>query len=199
MNETMSETITKKTWGEREGVTLELLSKFTKPGHKDFGEVMQYWNFRGDLTSSGDRRMRALLGEEAYEHLHWDAVACNGGVLVVVPRWKFSERDSRPGGSLSAPYWWAMSSIADVDPDPHCCIRRATEDEIAMVANGTQALLSELPGLEFMHIGSVSYYSTDKPGKKQWRKAPGDVRYFRFAAGYGLVAIADGVGKEGRE
>ena len=36
----------RKTWGEREGVTLELLSRFTKPDCPRFGHVMQSWNYR---------------------------------------------------------------------------------------------------------------------------------------------------------
>jgi hypothetical protein len=58
----------------------------------------------------------------------------------------------------------------------------------------TQALLAELPGLEFMQISKVSYFSTGKKGK-QWQKAPQDVRYFRFAAGYGCLALKNGAGK----
>lgn len=184
----------KKTWGEREGVTLELLRKFTKPGCPNFGEVQQVWAYRGDCTESGDRRTRAAIGEEAYEHEHWNAVACTGGVVVVVPRWKFrEERGSGPG--LGARYWWAMSAIAETVPEDGAGIRAATAAEIAAVVPETQALLAELPGLEYRVIARTSYYSTAKPGKKLWDQAPQDVRYFRFAAGYGCVAIKAEAGK----
>lgn len=186
----------KKTWGEREGVTLELLGKFTKPGCERLGKVLQNAFYRGDFTETGDRRLRAAMGEEAYEHLHWDAVACNGGVLVVVPRWKFGTEDRNPLG-LDAPYWWAMSAIAGDELEEGAGIRPSTAKEIAEVVSETRELLSLLPGLEFMHVAKLSFYSTNKPGKKQWREAPGDVRLFRFAAGYGLVAIREGAGKDG--
>lgn len=192
-----TETI-KKTWGEREGVSLELLRKFTKPGHEHWGEVRQHWNYRGDGTATGERRMRSLLGDEAMEHLNYDAVACTGGIMVIVPRWKFQQQDSRPGPSLPAQYYWAMSSIAEDPPEERCGIRPCTPEEIAAVVPETQELLSALPGLQFMRIAKVGFFSSDKPGKRQWMDAPQGVRYFRFAAGYGLVAIEPGVGKEGR-
>ena len=183
----MDTTLDKKTWGEREGVTLQLLSKFTKAGDPAHGEVHQTWAYRGDCSESGDRRLRAALGEEAYEHHHWDAVACNGGVIVVVPHWKFGAEKGR-GPGLRAEYYWAMQAIAAAEPEEGAGIRPCTKKEIAAVVPETQALLAELPGLEFMHISKVSFYSTGKRGK-QWRKAPKGVRFFRFAAGYGCVAI----------
>lgn len=185
----MSETaIEKKTWGEREGVTLDLLRKFTKPGCSSHGEVKQLWSYRGDCSEAGDRRLRASMSEEAYEHHHWDAVACNGRLVVVVPRWKFgNERFGSLG--LEASYWWAMTSIACDEQEEGAGIRVCKSKEIAAVDSASLALLKSLPGLEFMHISKVSFYCSSKPGRKQWRKAPVGVRYFRFAAGYGLVAI----------
>lgn len=190
----METTLGKKTYGEREGVTLELLSKFTKTGDPTHGVVHQAWAYRGDCTESGDRRLKSALGEEAYEHHHWDAVACNGGVIVVVPRWKFGP-ETRNSPGLPAEYYWAMKAISNPDPEEGAGIRACTKKEIAAVVPETQALLAELPGLEFMHISKVSFYSTGKHGK-QWRKAPKDVRFFRFAAGYGCVAIAPEAGKQ---
>jgi len=188
----METAIVRKTWGEREGVTLDLLRKFTKAGDPRFGEVQQVWAYGGDFTESGDRRRKLEMGEEAYEHSNWDAVACNGGVVVVVPRWKFGDEKRGEGLGLRSEYWWAMSAI-EVEM-AGSGIRPCTEEEIARVVPETRQLLAELPGLEFMQISKVSFYSTGKPGKKQWKDAPQDVRYFRFAAGYGCLAIAEGAG-----
>ena len=192
----MNSIIEKKTWGEREGVTLELLGKFTKEGCQRLGTVQQVWAYRGDCTETGDQRIKAAIGEEAYQHHHWNAVACNGGVLVVVPRWKFEEGRSRGEGiGLKAQYWWAMAAIVQDEPEEGAGVRPCTTKEIEAVALSTQKLLGELPGLEYMHVSKLSYYSTAKPGKKQWDKAPTDARYFRFAAGYGCVAITPAVSK----
>lgn len=183
----METTLIEKTWGEREGVTLDLLKKFTLKGDPDFGEVRALWAYRGDGTETGDRHLRSLLSEDAYEHHHWDTVACNRGVLVVVPRWKSSpERGRIP--SPGAEYWWAMKMVADKEPEAEAKIRPANTIETAFVVPETQELLAELPGLEYMHISKVSYFSTSKRGK-QWKRAPQDAMFFRFAAGYGMVAI----------
>lgn len=189
----METTLVRKTWGEREGVTLELLEKFTKAGDPRFGKVQSVWSYRGDCTETGDRRLRATMPEEAYEHHHWNTVACNGGVLVCVPRWKSSEERGQRVG-LDAPYWWAMSEIAAAEPDPALGVRLATAKEIADVVPETQSLLAALPGLEYMRIAQVGFYSTDRKGR-QFDKAPQDVRFFRFAAGYGCVAIAPNAGQ----
>jgi len=186
----METAIVKKTWGEREGVTLELLSKFTKAGDPRFGKVQCQYNYRGDCTETGDRRLRATMPEEAYANHNWDTVACNGGVIVCVPRWKSSEERSESFG-LAAPYWWAMSEISATELDPLLGIRLATPKEIAAVVPETQELLTALPGLEYMHIAKVGFYSTSRKGRK-FDKAPQGVRFFRFAAGYGCVAIKQG-------
>jgi hypothetical protein len=183
----MTTTLVKKTWGEREGVTIELLEKFTKSGDPRFGKVQSVWAYRGDCTETGDRRQRATMPEEAYEHYHWDTVACNGGVLVCVPRWKSSEEGDE-SVVLRAPYWWAMSEIAAAEPDPSLGVRLANAKEIADVVPETQALLSALPGLEYMRIAKVGFYTTARKGRT-FDKAPQDVRFFRFAAGYGCVSI----------
>jgi hypothetical protein len=182
-----------KTYGEREGVTLDLLKKFTKAGDATHGEVHQSWAYRGDCTETGDRRIRAAIGDEAYEHHHWDATAFNGGVIVVVPRWKFKEVRSGSSPGLPAEYYWAMKAISDPNPDEGHGVRPCTKKEIAAVVPETQALLAELPGLEYMHIKKLSFFSTGKRGK-QWRKAPKDARFFRFAAGYGCVSIKEAPG-----
>lgn len=188
----MQTTLEKKTWGEREGVTLELLGKFTKSNLP--WEVKQVWEYRGDCTESGDQRLRANLGAEAYEHHHWNTVAFNGGVIVIVPRWKHKEGPGESGPGLRAEYHWAMSAITEENPDEEHGVRPSNKKEIAEVVTDTQTLLAQLPGLEYMHIKKLSFFSTAKRGK-QWRKAPSDVRFFRFAGGYGAVAIKEGAGK----
>ena len=70
----------------------------------------------------------------------------------------------------------------------------ANKKEIADVVPETQELLAALPGLEYMRIAKVGYYSTGKKGRK-FDKAPQDVRFFRFAAGYGCVSIKQDAGK----
>ncbi len=185
----METTLEKKTWGEREGVTLDLLRKFTAPGSPHFGDVLQVWSYRGDCTESGDRRTREAIGEDAYEHHHYNAEACNGGIVVCVRRWKFREgraTDSGPG--LAAEYWWAMQTAAAPEPEEGAGIRIIPPAKCGLVAL-TRELLTELPGLEYVHVSKVSFYSTRKPGHKQWKKAPSDVRFFRFAAGYGCAAL----------
>jgi hypothetical protein len=89
-----------------------------------------------------------------------------------------------------------MSEIAAAEPDPALGIRPANKKEIADVVPETQALLSVLPGLEFMRIAKVGFYSTARKGRR-FDKAPQDVRFFRFAAGYGCVSIKQDAGKEG--
>ena len=189
----METTLVRKTWGEREGVTLELLEKFTKAGDPRFEKVQCQWNYRGDFTETGDRRLRSTMSEEAYENYNWNTVACNGGVIVCVPRWKSSEEQGKSFG-LRAPYWWAMSEIAAAEPHPALGIRLATAKEIADVVPETQELLETLPGLEYMRIAKVGFYSTASKGRK-FDKAPQDVRFFRFAAGYGCVSIRKDAGQ----
>jgi len=185
---------TEKQWGERNGVSLELLSRFTKPG-TGHAEVYQMYNYRGDGTQTGDMRIKAEIGHDAYQHHHWDALACNGGVVVVVPRWKFAESRATLGPGLSAEYYWAMASLDDkAYDDPRQGIRPCTKREILDVVPETRALLDQLPGLEYMFVKFVRYNSTAKKFP-QYKPAPDTVRYFRFAAGYGCVAIRKGAGR----
>lgn len=183
-------TVENMKWGEREGVTLELLEKFTKPGDARFGDVMRLWHYRGDLTEVGDGRLRRVVGE-AYEHWHWDTVACTGGILVVVPRW-YVQGVLQGDVPLSADYWWAMKAVGGETDWGSAQVRAATEEEISAVVPESRERLAELPGLEYMHVEKVSHQCTFKPGERVWRSdpAPSDVRFFRFAAGYGCVRIA---------
>lgn len=173
-------------------MTIGLLRKFTLPGGRGhLGEVRLVKNYRGDLTETGEQRLRSALGEEEYSHLHWDTAATNGEVLVIVPRWKSKEVTGGWHTWLGgrAEDRWAMDQMEDPSPDEKCGIRPCRKKEIEQVSAAARELIAELPGVEYMMVRRVSFYSTSRSGKR-WMPAPQDVRYFRFAAGYGLVAIA---------
>ena len=169
-------------------MTIDLLRKFTVPGDARLGEVHLVKRYRGDLTETEAHRARAALGDEQYSHLHWDTAATNGEVLVIVPRWKLNAAADVARNLLRAEYYWAMEQMEEPSPDDKCGIRPCKRAEIDQVSEDARELIAELPEVEYMMVRRVSFYSTNRRGKL-WKQAPRDVRYFRFAAGYGLVAI----------
>ncbi len=169
-------------------IPLELLQRFTCPGHEDFRNVLRVWHYRGDLTETGDRRLEEKLGPEAYEDYHWDAMACTGELLVIVPRWKVeAEKESR-GPGLKAEYYWALGEIDRGNLEVRPCpgpIELSEESE---------SLVTLLPGFEWVMAPWVYYfeYSSRKGKVRKVRSAPLDMAYFRFDGGYGLAAPKKG-------
>jgi hypothetical protein len=170
---------------------VEQLRPFVKPDHHLLKDVLAMWNYRGDGTETGARRMRAIIGEQAFESLYWDTVACSGRVLVVVPRCKAPGTVEAPRGMglLSAPHWWALTQVEEKHPD----VTHARPETIQRVPVEIAQQLHALPDLEFVDVKDVHFWESGRgPSKKRKKAAPQDVVYFRFAFGYGCVAAAGG-------
>lgn len=62
----------------------------------DYTKPLAVWNYRGDLTQSGENRLKATMSPEEYEHKDWDTLATDGRIIVLVARAKLvsSEKTS---------------------------------------------------------------------------------------------------------
>lgn len=164
----------------------ELLAQFTNPDHPVMKDVLVTDHYRGDCTETGERRLRAMLGA-AYDSLHHDTVACNGRVVLFLPRFKAPGGVDAPHGFhlLTAPHHWALAQVEEKDPE----VTRARPATIQRVPLETARQLHVLPGLEFVEVRNVHFWvHGNGPAKRKKQPAPSDVVYFRFTGGYGVVA-----------
>lgn len=166
---------------------IELFGAFVHPNRQPINRILAVQNYRGNATETGARRMRAILGPEAYEHLHWDTLATDGRVALWIPRYRCPDAQEAPPGFrlLTARHHWALSEIDEVSPE----VSRASAKDIQRVPIETAQRLYSLPGLEFVRVRYVHFfeYGSGQPKRKR-EPAPADVVYFRFAGGYGVVA-----------
>ena len=165
----------------------ELLARFVLPSHAVLRDVIVVENYRGDCTETGDRRLRAMLGA-AYESLHFDTVACDGRVVIYLPRFKAPgavaiESGHRPTFGLSGPHHWAMAQVDERSPE----VSRARPATVQRVPVEIARDLHALPELEFVDVRDVHFTEYGNRVKKKKKPAPQDVVYFRFAGGYGVV------------
>lgn len=164
----------------------ELLANFTSPGHPTMKDVLIVDHYRGDCTETGERRLRAMLGE-AYDSLHHDTLACTGGVVLILPRFKAPNAVPAPVGFhlLKADHHWALAEVDEKSPE----VTRASAATIQRVPVEVARKLHELPDLEFVEVARVHYWESGRgPAKRKSRPAPSNVVYFRFTGGYGVVA-----------
>lgn len=165
----------------------ELLARFVLPSHPVCKDVFVMFHYRGDGTETGARRMRAILGE-AYETLHCDTVACDGRVVLIIPRFKAPGAVEINNGDIPnffpAPTYWALSQVDERSPE----VTHARASTIQRVPVDVARDLHLLPELEFVDVKDVHFVEHGNgPAKKRKKPAPQDVVYFRFAGGYGAV------------
>lgn len=171
-------------------VDIEILKRFTTTERPEFSSVLAVEHYRGDLTQSGDDRMRRAMGEEKYAHFHWDTIACTGGIIVIVPRYKHPEAvEKRRLGLLPAEYHWCFSQI-DQDED---CGPAGARVLSRIVSDSKAKLEKELPGLEFIKLVKVNYWhhAGRGPAKRKSQRPPNDVAFFKFTGGVGCVALSN--------
>lgn len=163
----------------------ELLTHFTKPDHEKLKNIVIMRNYRGDATETGERRLRAMLGDK-YDSLHHDTVACNGRVIVVLPRTKAPNAIEEPFGFrlLTAEHWWALAQVDEHSPE----VTHARSATITRVPVDIAQQLHILPDLEFVDVKDVHYTEYGNKVRRKKKPAPQDVVYFRFTGGYGVVA-----------
>jgi len=170
---------------ERPTIGLDILRQFTKPDHETFRHVLAQEHYRGDLTQTGDDRLRLAMGDAAYQHYHWDTVACNLRVLLVLPRFKHPEavENRRPIG-LPAPWFWCLDQV-----ERHHDLENASKAFIERVSLEVRESLQVLPGLEWVKIGRVGFFEhgRGKP-KRRFQAPPDDVVFFQFRGGVGCAA-----------
>ena len=165
----------------------ELLARFVLPTHAILKDVIVVENYRGDFTESGDRRLRTMLGEK-YDSLHFDTVACDGRVVIYLPRFKLpgatAIRHVHAPQILTAPHHWALTQVDERSPE----VTHASAATIQRVPVEISRDLHALPELEFVDVRDVHFWvHGNGPAKKKKKPAPRDVVYFRFAGGYGVV------------
>ena len=165
----------------------DILTNFVNRGHPVYKDVLVVDSYRGDCTETGERRLRTMLGDVAYASLHYDTIACDGRILVVIPRCKLDGATPAPLGlrTLTAAHHWAMSLVDERSPE----VKHASTATIQRVPVEVAQKLHALPDIEFVDVGYVSFWEhgNGKPKKKR-KPAPQDVIYFRFRGGYGVVA-----------
>lgn len=171
-------------------VDYEVLKRFTNPDRPEFAVVMAVEHYRGDLTQSGDDRLRTEMGEEKYAHYHWDTVACTGGIMVVVPRFKHPIAVAKSRGvGLPAEYHWCLSQVEkgeDCGPAGARILSR-------IVPETKTRLETELPGFEFIEVVKVNFWHHAGRGsaKRKSQRPPSDVAFFKFTGGVGCVALSN--------
>lgn len=154
----------------------------TSPWIHAFADLMLSWNYCGDCTENGDRRLKAAMGDEAYEHYHWDTLACNGYILLRIPQYKHPliAKECRSGPRFPAQWFWCMSAIVEGGDN----VMPAYPAMVASVSIKNQEELAVLPGLEYVRVTEMRIYSNGKPKRE---KPPSDVVFFRFQRGVGCV------------
>jgi len=172
----------------------ELLLKFTDPAVERFAVIHNVWNYKGDLTETGDQRIRARIGDEAWEHFNWDTVVCNGSLMVVFPKWKHPRGVDRHFGGPSAQHWWAMGMAAE----RHSETFEAPPRLVKRIPVAQLELMQALPGLEIVHVPKVYFWRHGKTKKRCSEPAPKDCAYFRFNGGKGLVVIEPVMRRKGK-
>jgi len=168
----------------------EILRKFCSidpeyTHHESFKNLMLSWNYRGDLTETGDRRLRESMGDEAYEHFHYDLLACNGHILIQIPQYKHPDLTKEASFNrprFPSPWFWCMADIFDGKDN----VMPAYPKMIQCVSPKNQEELSILPGLEFVRITEMRFFSN---GKRKKEPAPMEVIFFRFNRGVGCVVV----------
>lgn len=167
----------------------DILAKFVNPSHPVYKDVLTVDSYRGDCTETGDRRLKAMLGEKAYASLHYDTIACDGRILVIVPRSRLEGAKPAPFGlhTLTAAHHWALSQVDERSPE----VVHASSATIQRVPVEVAQKLHALPCIEFVEVRYVHFWEHGNGKTKKKRKpAPQDVVYFRFEGGYGVVAAA---------
>ena len=83
-------------------------------GSTVFGQPRLVWNLAGsDGTQTWENRMRAILGPDQYNDLHWDVIALDGRIMLMLPRYKAPGVEELPFGS-SVPNQ-IYSTMKDID------------------------------------------------------------------------------------
>jgi hypothetical protein len=162
-----------------------LLRQFTREDDETFKNILAVWHYRGDGTQSGDDRLRKAMGDDVFEHYHYDTIATNCSVLLMFPRYRHPS-GVEPGfgkARFPAEWFWSFSQIEeneDVEIKPSL-IKRVPEASLA--------LLKSLPDLEWMKVLRVNFWQHARgKAKRKHRPAPKGVIFFRFRDGLGLVA-----------
>lgn len=164
----------------------ELLARFVHPTHAVLKHPTIVHAYRGDCTESNERRLRATLGEAAYASLHYDTIACDGRVMVILPRCRAAGAVEAPFGfrTLTAEHHWALTEVDEKSPE----VVRARPETVQRVPVEIARELFALPGLEFVDVHEVTYWvHGNGPAKRKKKPAPQDVVYFRFTGGMGVV------------
>lgn len=150
------------------GPDVELMRKFCQPGHPQFGDVWNSYNYRGN-------------------GVNYDLCATNLRVLLCVRKFYLEGvKEERCG--IATQWWWAMSEIATGGE----FVKPATAKTIARVSKDLLHQLKELPELQFLTVPRVKVWShgRGKPKQKIERIDDDGVVFFRYRDGVGCVVAA---------
>lgn len=163
----------------------ELVARFVQSSHPVMKDLLVIRSYRGDGTETGERRLRAMMGAK-YDSLHCDTVACNGRVVVVLPRFKAPGAVDAPFSFrlLTAEHHWALSEVDEKSPE----VTHARPETVQRVPVEISQELHAFPDFEFVEVRNVNYWESGRTTKRKKKAAPKDVVYFRFTGGYGVVA-----------
>jgi hypothetical protein len=159
------------------------LQQYLAAEHPVLKNILNIYNYRGTGTETDARHTRALIGEDKYEHYHWDTVVTNGRILLLIPRYKHPQGTKAPFGfHLPAEWFWCFHQIEEgQDCSPTTApVPRVPDNDILTAAES-------LPGLEWINIQRVNF-TTHERGKSKpgHRPPPEGVQFFRFNGGMGL-------------
>lgn len=135
-----------------------------------------------------ETRIIAAVGQEEYGHRCRTLIATNGRVLLCVEAWKHPEAKTPPfGWSIPAEWFWCfdmMRTGKGVTPSDPSDIERVPENLLESLA--------VVPGLQWLNIGPVGYWShgRGKP-KRKTRPAPDGLMFFAFDGGTGCAVASE--------
>lgn len=168
----------------RQTIADDVLRKFLSSDHGVLKDILTLWNLRGDGTQTDADRMRAAIGDQAYEHYNWDTAVSNGRVLLVLPRFKHPAGVRAPFGfHFPAEWFWCFEQIEmgeDVEP--------ASVDAVGRVPEELRESVAVLPGVEWMTVRRVNFFNHDGRGapKRKHQAPPEGIQFFKFHGGVGL-------------
>lgn len=165
-----------------------LLARFTvspinvRKGLERFTTVNVSFHHRGNGTATHERHLKNMLGEDGLTHLYHDTWACNGPVLLWVPRYR------KPDAvevriPLEPEHLWALGAIDDRDPEAE----KVNVKLLKLLTPAVRDMVRTLPNLEVIDIRKVEVWESGRVTRKVKRRVPQDAVYFRFEGGCGLA------------
>lgn len=165
-----------------------ILARFTvspinvRTGHENFTTVNVSGHWRHNGTQTHVNQLKTMLGEDGYEHLSHDTWACNGPVLLWVPRYRKPEAP-KVRLPLAVQQLWALGAIDENEPEAEKVNRKL----LKLLTPTVREMIESLPGLEPIDIKKVAVWEYGRIKRRVRKPVPETAVYFRFEGGCGVA------------